>query len=633
MAVWIQLPNLPVEYYGTTTLHRITAFIGTPVKIDAQTSTASRTHYARICVEVEMGRCLPKSIVIEAVVQPIRYEIKTSFCLTCSMIGHKQQTCALTKTSTNSESNPPSTSPEIKEEWQLVDRSLRRWHSTRKPEDSLATAQGLIGPRVPIHAQSIEAHNVDKEGAQPKSQQNGSIKAKQTSLLPSKPQQIWQPKVVLAQDPKNPNFVVSSNSFSFLSDLEDSTQLSDTISLTGGPSDTPFSLTGGPLLENEICDSPRTPTPQTDSSTAEITDSVMSYSSVFPITASTEPNLTTMPSNATDCGTASFLTTSTPFSSSLILYNAPIPSQSKTITEPPPSLSHHGFSPDNPNHPFPFDPINSTFPSHSSPPDDRPLPPSLIRNLFPTNPSSTSNFICTLTHICPANSTPDPNHDSTILLDRPAANSSTSLPSPHQPPPSPSPAFEFSAVRSSPCHLPTSPHPSINTFPPPTSIQGSTYRVRSKPFYLLIPPLLCSPVPGASGSSQVRNSPSRRIVRLSWRPGCNLPSQVLCRAKRETPSDHTDPTRKQLKRFCETSDIRNSIMTSETLSIRKMVRIVSWNCRGVGRPEFLAELRQLLNLHRPHILIILEIRINDVRAEHIILQLALKGRLISAALG
>ncbi|OMP08858.1 hypothetical protein COLO4_06048 [Corchorus olitorius] len=65
----------------------------------------------------------------------------------------------------------------------------------------------------------------------------------------------------------------------------------------------------------------------------------------------------------------------------------------------------------------------------------------------------------------------------------------------------------------------------------------------------------------------------------------------------------------------------------------QMICILAWNCRGAGRPHLLPELRQLMQMHCLHILIIMETRISDARAEHISSQLPLKGRAVAASMG
>lgn len=55
-AVWIRIPELPVELYNNKFLWRVGSKLGTMLKIDDITSLHSRGKFARICVEIDLQR-------------------------------------------------------------------------------------------------------------------------------------------------------------------------------------------------------------------------------------------------------------------------------------------------------------------------------------------------------------------------------------------------------------------------------------------------------------------------------------------------------------------------------------------------------------------------------------------------
>ncbi|OMO69660.1 hypothetical protein COLO4_28969 [Corchorus olitorius] len=217
MAIWVQLPELPVEYYDPVVLQQISSMIGTPIKADVHTNATSRTQYARICVEVELGKTLPSSIDIEGTTQHVGYEVKTAFCLSCGQIGHKRQSCAINLNSEKSLSPDVSMSPEKSastEEWRLIERTQRRRRQTRREEETLAVTKEAHDPiQNPRNQETqIKAH-VDNQG--PSSR--------------TKSKQHWQPKLGQSSEIKenpisNPS---NSNSFSILADLEESNILTE----------------------------------------------------------------------------------------------------------------------------------------------------------------------------------------------------------------------------------------------------------------------------------------------------------------------------------------------------------------------------------------------------------------------
>ena len=63
-----------------------------------------------------------------------------------------------------------------------------------------------------------------------------------------------------------------------------------------------------------------------------------------------------------------------------------------------------------------------------------------------------------------------------------------------------------------------------------------------------------------------------------------------------------------------------------------MKKIV-WNARGAARPEFMHEVRDLLNTFNPHIMIILDTPTRMEASESIIRSLSFIGRIIAPSMG
>ncbi|KAM3217117.1 hypothetical protein P3L10_026560 [Capsicum annuum] len=53
-AIWVRLPELPIEFYDTIILEKVGRMIGSLVKVDACTSATLRGYYTRICVQIPM---------------------------------------------------------------------------------------------------------------------------------------------------------------------------------------------------------------------------------------------------------------------------------------------------------------------------------------------------------------------------------------------------------------------------------------------------------------------------------------------------------------------------------------------------------------------------------------------------
>lgn len=90
--VWVQLHNLPVEFWDGESLVTISGSLGRLLKIDDYPSTLSRSKFACICVEIYLTRPLKQGFWIgddaHRVFVVVLYEKLPTFCYLCGMVGH-----------------------------------------------------------------------------------------------------------------------------------------------------------------------------------------------------------------------------------------------------------------------------------------------------------------------------------------------------------------------------------------------------------------------------------------------------------------------------------------------------------------------------------------------------------------
>ena len=93
VAVWIRLPELPIEYYDPVMLRKIGEAIGPVLRIDAHTANGARGRFAWLCVQVNLDKPLIKTVKIGRLAQIVLYEGLNSLCFECGRIGHRKETC------------------------------------------------------------------------------------------------------------------------------------------------------------------------------------------------------------------------------------------------------------------------------------------------------------------------------------------------------------------------------------------------------------------------------------------------------------------------------------------------------------------------------------------------------------
>lgn len=93
LALWIHLPELPVEYYDKEALFTIASKLGKPIRVDYATNHITRARYARVCVEINLLKPLLSKVWIGNHWQTILYENLHSLCFLCGRIGHLKNQC------------------------------------------------------------------------------------------------------------------------------------------------------------------------------------------------------------------------------------------------------------------------------------------------------------------------------------------------------------------------------------------------------------------------------------------------------------------------------------------------------------------------------------------------------------
>ncbi|XP_031095020.1 uncharacterized protein LOC115999304 [Ipomoea triloba] len=93
MAVWVRLPELPMEYFRDDTIKAILTNVGKPLKLDKTTSIATKGRFARAAVEVDLNKPLVSDVLLGNSVQLVEYEGLHVVCFNCGVVGHREQSC------------------------------------------------------------------------------------------------------------------------------------------------------------------------------------------------------------------------------------------------------------------------------------------------------------------------------------------------------------------------------------------------------------------------------------------------------------------------------------------------------------------------------------------------------------
>uniref|UniRef100_A0A2N9HWM2 CCHC-type domain-containing protein n=1 Tax=Fagus sylvatica TaxID=28930 RepID=A0A2N9HWM2_FAGSY len=110
IAVWIRLPELPIELYDSELLRRIGNQLGKILKIDARTADSERGRYAHICIQIDIDQPLTPIVQVGNILQNVQYEGVSAVCVECGCVGHRLTACPLKVNPNNNNGLPRTTS-------------------------------------------------------------------------------------------------------------------------------------------------------------------------------------------------------------------------------------------------------------------------------------------------------------------------------------------------------------------------------------------------------------------------------------------------------------------------------------------------------------------------------------------
>ncbi|KAL4387505.1 hypothetical protein GQ457_09G007330 [Hibiscus cannabinus] len=91
---WVCLHGLPITRYKRSLIEAIGARIGSVVKIDYQTDYGRRGKFARMAVNINLGKPLVSKIAINGKIQCVEYEPLPMVCFKCGLYGHVSDLCS-----------------------------------------------------------------------------------------------------------------------------------------------------------------------------------------------------------------------------------------------------------------------------------------------------------------------------------------------------------------------------------------------------------------------------------------------------------------------------------------------------------------------------------------------------------
>lgn len=123
VSVWVRFPKLPIHYWGSDALSKITGQLGEPLEMDMLTKMKEQPNFARVKVRMRITTVLQDSVkyVDEAdrvIKQSMVYEWKPVLCTHCNMFGYDATDCRKAK--------------EPKQQW--VPKQRQEWVQKQQPQ-------------------------------------------------------------------------------------------------------------------------------------------------------------------------------------------------------------------------------------------------------------------------------------------------------------------------------------------------------------------------------------------------------------------------------------------------------------------------------------------------------------------
>ncbi|XP_021765923.1 uncharacterized protein LOC110730426 [Chenopodium quinoa] len=123
--LWVKFPNIPLNCWGPETLSRIGSLLGVPIFSDECTTRKLRVSFARVLIEIDVTKPLPKSMFVESPLKAILelkvvYEWTPPFCSKCNKVGHD---CSVKVSSapkhsvTAAPKQPVNVAPKVQQVW------------------------------------------------------------------------------------------------------------------------------------------------------------------------------------------------------------------------------------------------------------------------------------------------------------------------------------------------------------------------------------------------------------------------------------------------------------------------------------------------------------------------------------
>ncbi|CAN0923506.1 hypothetical protein LINGRAHAP2_LOCUS33596 [Linum grandiflorum] len=167
IATWIKLTELPLHHYNDNSVYAIAQCIGTPLKLDRQTSLVSRGKYAWVCVIVDLDQPLLPAIGWKQFDIKVEYEGIPQICMSCGMAGHLLSSCPSRASQTSSPTRnqnlaggvakstqePNETGGKIFGEWMYPKRQghRRNIHSEKEKQSWGKYGYKSVGKPMPDH--------------------------------------------------------------------------------------------------------------------------------------------------------------------------------------------------------------------------------------------------------------------------------------------------------------------------------------------------------------------------------------------------------------------------------------------------------------------------------------------------